>query len=88
MRTRKFRKAGDSFENVQFVPVSVHHVPRTLCYTTFKNASTLQKSSVTDRQLPCPFISHAVIKAELPHRRDVLHRKQHKVREHQVIVII
>ena len=33
-------------------------------------------------------ISYTIIKAELSQWRDVLHRKQHNVREHQIIMII
>jgi len=49
----------------------------------------LSKYSVAYYELASQLIiSYTIIKAELSQWRDVLHRKQHNVREHQIIMII
>ncbi|KAF5803574.1 hypothetical protein HanXRQr2_Chr06g0272971 [Helianthus annuus] len=43
---------------------------------------------VTNGQFPRPFISLSIIKTKFPHRRNILHSKQHKVRERDIGMII
>lgn len=60
---------------------SVNHVSITPLHIQ-KYTVPLKNHLVANRKFWCPFLSHPIVKAELPQRRDVFHRKQHQVGKH------